>query len=165
MEFSFICLASTISHTLIQTLTPVFLSLRFLRNQDRALHSESYPSLSYPELYLLEGGYKAFYEAHCPSLHCEPPRYTPMLHADHAADLRHFRAKSKSWGGERRRRERGGNCCGGAAFACEGLGEAGWGLGGGGVSWLQSVVSEMEVFYLLFPLGMGNFQAAVGSIG
>jgi hypothetical protein len=36
--------------------------LRFLRNQDRTLNEHSYPNLFYPELYLLEGGYKSFYE-------------------------------------------------------------------------------------------------------
>jgi hypothetical protein len=36
--------------------------LRFLRNQDRSLNEHVYPSLFYPELYLLEGGYKSFYE-------------------------------------------------------------------------------------------------------
>jgi hypothetical protein len=36
--------------------------LRFLRNQDRALNEDCYPYLHYPELYLLEGGYKSFYE-------------------------------------------------------------------------------------------------------
>ncbi len=36
--------------------------LRFLRNQDRSLNEQSYPNLFYPELYLLEGGYKSFYE-------------------------------------------------------------------------------------------------------
>lgn len=36
--------------------------LRFLRNQDRALNEDVYPYLHYPELYLLEGGYKSFYE-------------------------------------------------------------------------------------------------------
>lgn len=36
--------------------------LRFLRNQDRAINQDIYPYLHYPELYLLEGGYKSFYE-------------------------------------------------------------------------------------------------------
>jgi rhodanese-related sulfurtransferase len=36
--------------------------LRFLRNQDRSANKDAYPKLFYPELYLLEGGYKAFYE-------------------------------------------------------------------------------------------------------
>jgi hypothetical protein len=35
--------------------------LRFLRNQERAANRDAYPKLFYPELYLLEGGYKAFY--------------------------------------------------------------------------------------------------------
>lgn len=34
---------------------------RFLRNRDRALHLYNYPKLFYPELYLIEGGYKAFF--------------------------------------------------------------------------------------------------------
>ena len=32
---------------------------------------------------------------------CEPKTYKPMLHKDHGDDLKHFRAKSKSWAGER----------------------------------------------------------------
>ena len=72
---------------------------RFLRKQDRDVNTELYPFLNYPEIYLLEGGYKCFYEDH-PEL-CEPRTYKPMLHQDHGADLRHFRAKSKSWAGEK----------------------------------------------------------------
>lgn len=69
--------------------------LRFLRNQDRTLNKDSYPHLFYPELYLLEGGYKAFYEQN--ESQCEPQTYKPMLHKDHADDLKHFRAKTKTW--------------------------------------------------------------------
>ncbi|CAF4443652.1 unnamed protein product, partial [Rotaria socialis] len=35
--------------------------LRFFRSEDRNIHEQSYPQLHYPEIYLLEGGYKAFY--------------------------------------------------------------------------------------------------------
>ena len=35
---------------------------RFLRQQDRDANKDCYPSLHYPEVYLLEGGYKVFYE-------------------------------------------------------------------------------------------------------
>ena len=35
---------------------------RFIRDQDRELNKDCYPRLNYPELYILEGGYKAFYE-------------------------------------------------------------------------------------------------------
>lgn len=38
--------------------------LRFLRSQDRAMNSDRYPRLFYPELYLLDGGYKNFFELH-----------------------------------------------------------------------------------------------------
>lgn len=73
--------------------------LRFLRKMDRDTNKECYPALYYPELYLLEGGYKLFYQD-CKE-HCEPQSYKPMLHKDHANDYRHFRAKSKSWAGEK----------------------------------------------------------------
>jgi len=70
---------------------------RFLRNMDREANRDNYPKLHYPEIYLLEGGYKEFY-AHEREL-CVPQEYKPMLHEDHADDLKHFRAKSKSWAG------------------------------------------------------------------
>ncbi|KAL4231465.1 M-phase inducer phosphatase 1 [Mactra antiquata] len=68
---------------------------RHLRSEDRNLNKECYPRLNFPEIYLLDSGYKAFYYKHL-SL-CSPQAYKPMLHKDHSADLRHFRAKSKSW--------------------------------------------------------------------
>ncbi len=37
-------------------------SLRYFRSEDRNIHEKSYPELHYPEIYLLEGGYKAFHE-------------------------------------------------------------------------------------------------------
>lgn len=37
---------------------------RFLRSQDREMNKDNYPALNFPEIYLLEGGYKAFYQAH-----------------------------------------------------------------------------------------------------
>lgn len=72
---------------------------RFLRNMDRSANKDCYPSLYYPEIYILDGGYKAFFESGTEM--CEPPNYKPMLHPDHSSDLKHFRAKSKSWAGER----------------------------------------------------------------
>ncbi|KAJ8311277.1 hypothetical protein KUTeg_011172 [Tegillarca granosa] len=76
---------------------------RYLRSKDRELNSDNYPHLNYPEIYLLYGGYKEFY---CnQKAFCEPQDYKPMLHGDHADDLRHFRSKSKSWtAGEKRRK-------------------------------------------------------------
>ena len=68
---------------------------RFLRSQDRELNKERYPQLNFPEIYILEGGYKQFFSSHKDL--CFPQAYKPMLDKDHAADLRHFRVKSKSW--------------------------------------------------------------------
>ncbi|XP_055616618.1 M-phase inducer phosphatase-like [Toxorhynchites rutilus septentrionalis] len=70
---------------------------RFLRNNDRMLNSDSYPALHYPEIYLLDGGYKDFFAVH-PEL-CDPIAYRPMLDPDFGDAYRHFRAKSKSWNG------------------------------------------------------------------
>ena len=33
-----------------------------MRSEDRNIHAHNYPALHYPELYLLEGGYKALFE-------------------------------------------------------------------------------------------------------
>ncbi|XP_059475127.1 M-phase inducer phosphatase isoform X2 [Neocloeon triangulifer] len=71
---------------------------RYLRSSDRAANKECYPQLYYPEVYLLHGGYKAFYEVH--SHLCEPRSYVPMLSQGNEADLKHFRAKSRSWAGD-----------------------------------------------------------------
>ena len=59
------------------------------------MNKDSYPELNFPEIYLLEGGYKQFYESHTDL--CFPQAYKPMLDRHHSADLRHFRVKSKSW--------------------------------------------------------------------
>lgn len=68
--------------------------MRFLRNKDRDRHRDCYPMLHYPECYLLEGGYKAFFEAN-PHL-CEPRGYRQMVDPKHLEDLKHFRSKSRS---------------------------------------------------------------------
>uniref|UniRef100_X1YZN3 M-phase inducer phosphatase n=1 Tax=Capitella teleta TaxID=283909 RepID=X1YZN3_CAPTE len=77
---------------------------RYLREIDRQEHADQYPKLNYPEMYILEGGYKAFYEHKID--HCVPQSYLPMLHADHSQDLKHFRAKTKSMNGSKAGRRR-----------------------------------------------------------
>ncbi|KAM9324257.1 LOW QUALITY PROTEIN: M-phase inducer phosphatase 1-like [Gastrophryne carolinensis] len=74
---------------------------KFLREKDRDLHE--YPSLYYPELYVLAGGYKDFFQR-CPSF-CEPENYRLMLQEDFKEDLRLFHLKSHTWAGERSKRE------------------------------------------------------------
>ncbi|XP_018424724.1 PREDICTED: M-phase inducer phosphatase 3 [Nanorana parkeri] len=74
---------------------------RFLREEDRARNE--YPSLHYPELYLLKGGYKEFFPEY--KLLCEPQGYCPMHHQDYREELLKCRTKSKSWAGDRKRRD------------------------------------------------------------
>ncbi|XP_012937345.1 M-phase inducer phosphatase isoform X2 [Aplysia californica] len=72
---------------------------RFLRRLDRETNKECYPFLHYPEIYLLEGGYKNFFEQH--SNLCEPQKYLQMLDKNYSEDLRKFRAKCKIWSDDR----------------------------------------------------------------
>ncbi|XP_004687423.1 PREDICTED: M-phase inducer phosphatase 2 [Condylura cristata] len=74
---------------------------RFIRERDRA--ANDYPSLYYPEMYILKGGYKEFFPQH-PTF-CEPQNYRPMNHEAFRQELRTFRLKTRSWAGERSRRE------------------------------------------------------------
>lgn len=74
---------------------------RFIRERDRA--ANDYPSLYYPEMYILKGGYKEFFPQH-PNF-CEPQDYRPMNHEAFRDELRNFRLKTRSWAGDRSRRE------------------------------------------------------------
>ncbi|XP_028605966.2 M-phase inducer phosphatase 1 isoform X1 [Podarcis muralis] len=74
---------------------------RFVRERDRL--GNSYPTLHYPELYVLKGGYKEFF-LKCKS-YCEPQAYRPMHHEDFKEDLRKCRTKSRTWAGEKSKRE------------------------------------------------------------
>lgn len=74
---------------------------RFIRERDRA--TNDYPSLHYPEMYILKGGYKEFFPQH-PTF-CEPQNYRPMNHEAFKDELKTFRLKTRSWAGERSRRE------------------------------------------------------------
>ncbi|XP_011208625.2 M-phase inducer phosphatase [Bactrocera dorsalis] len=71
---------------------------RFLRSTDRERNTNCYPSLDYPEIYLLHNGYKEFYEHH--SELCDPTAYRPMLEPAYNSAYRHFRSKTKSWNGD-----------------------------------------------------------------
>lgn len=68
---------------------------RYLRKLDRMHNKDIYPYLHYPEIYLLDGGYKSFYENYAE--YCVPNGYLPMLHPDHEHNLRFYRSKSKTW--------------------------------------------------------------------
>lgn len=67
--------------------------LRFFRSEDRSIHEKSYPELHYPEIYLLEGGYKAFYEYS--KEFSFPRQYRPMIETNFQEDYRRYRAETK----------------------------------------------------------------------
>ncbi|XP_075468503.1 uncharacterized protein LOC142501862 isoform X2 [Ascaphus truei] len=74
---------------------------RSLRNLDR--NANTYPNLCYPELYLLKGGYKEFYEKF-KSL-CEPQGYVHMLQRDFRDQFRQYHRKKNPWAARRIRKE------------------------------------------------------------
>ena len=76
--------------------------MREIRERDRMINKLNYPCLNYPEMYLLEGGYKSFFESFDDL--CVPKSYLPMLHDNHRNDLKYFRSKSKSWDVEIKKR-------------------------------------------------------------
>ncbi|KIW03034.1 uncharacterized protein PV09_05687 [Verruconis gallopava] len=53
----------------------------FIRKQDRAVNASQYPKLSYPEVYILDGGYSAFFSNH--RSRCYPQNYVLMDDAAH----------------------------------------------------------------------------------
>ncbi|XP_063630791.1 M-phase inducer phosphatase 2-like [Cydia splendana] len=77
---------------------------RFLRSSDREKNKENYPSLHYPEVYLLHEGYRAFYQRH-PEL-CSPAGYTAMLDPKHRDLLRQHRSVQQPSSSTHHRRNR-----------------------------------------------------------
>ena len=75
--------------------------MREFREKDRSLNKDNYPNLFYPEIYLLEGGYKQFFEQNIE--HCEPKSYLPMTDDSYRQDMKFFRKKSKTWESESRK--------------------------------------------------------------
>ena len=51
--------------------------MKAVRSIDRKIHEEDYPKLFYPQLYLIDGGYKRFWESY-PD-YCEPRNYIHMV--------------------------------------------------------------------------------------
>ncbi|XP_068627247.1 M-phase inducer phosphatase 1-B-like isoform X2 [Battus philenor] len=74
---------------------------RYLRSNDRAKNKENYPSLHYPEIYLLHEGYRAFYRRY-PEL-CSPAGYTAMLDPQHRHLLKHHRSVQQPTSSQHRR--------------------------------------------------------------
>lgn len=53
-----------------------------------------YPYLHYPELYVLFGGYKAFFEQHKP--YCVPQEYMTMVDEKFMEQCRYYKSLSKT---------------------------------------------------------------------
>lgn len=60
------------------------LTAKFIRNHDRKVNAANYPNLTYPEMYILDGGYSRFFAEHRSK--CQPQNYVEMN------DLRHEQA-------------------------------------------------------------------------
>lgn len=70
--------------------------VRYLRNLDRQVHAETYPSLYYPQLYLIDGGYQRCFETIQES--CSPVAYVTMRDATHVdACKAAFQSLRKRW--------------------------------------------------------------------
>ncbi|KAL7932770.1 hypothetical protein V8C35DRAFT_328357 [Trichoderma chlorosporum] len=57
------------------------LMARHIRSQDRTINAEHYPRLTYPEIYILDGGYSGFFAEH--RARCFPPEYVEMSDEKH----------------------------------------------------------------------------------
>lgn len=60
------------------------LMAKFVRHEDRKMNAYRYPQLTYPEVYILEGGYSAFYESN--RTRCFPQNYLRMDAKEHEND-------------------------------------------------------------------------------
>ncbi|KAK1146405.1 m-phase inducer phosphatase [Aspergillus melleus] len=54
---------------------------KYIRHRDRAFNIDQYPQLSYPDLYILEGGYSSFFAEH--RTFCYPQNYVEMSAKEH----------------------------------------------------------------------------------
>ncbi|KAF4512520.1 hypothetical protein G6O67_001649 [Ophiocordyceps sinensis] len=54
---------------------------RHIRSEDRTVNAEHYPRLTYPEVYILDGGYSSFFAEH--RGRCFPPEYVEMSDEKH----------------------------------------------------------------------------------
>ncbi|MCJ1473396.1 cell division cycle- protein [Lambiella insularis] len=58
------------------------IAARFIRHEDRASNAHQYPKLTYPEVYILDGGYSAFFKEH--RIRCSPQNYVEMNAKEYA---------------------------------------------------------------------------------
>lgn len=73
-----------------------------MRSHDRSCNFETYPALYYPEMYVMKGGYKTFYEAGNASL-CAPHCYVPEKDKRFAEECKYFHKLGKPSSGRKGR--------------------------------------------------------------
>jgi M-phase inducer tyrosine phosphatase len=66
-------------------------SAKKFRSQDRLLNSGTYPNLYYPNVFILNGGYKDFYALN--KEYCYPQAYVEMDDASYRAECKHAMVK------------------------------------------------------------------------
>ena len=69
------------------------LMAKFIRNKDRAFNADRYPALTYPEAYILDGGYSTFFRDH--QDRCFPQNYVEMDAKEYAMDCERGLGKVK----------------------------------------------------------------------
>jgi len=69
------------------------LAAKFIRNHDRNVNAANYPGLTYPELYILDGGYSKFFAQH--KSKCFPQNYVEMNDQRHEQACERGMAKVK----------------------------------------------------------------------
>ena len=69
------------------------LTAKFIRNYDRTFNASNYPRLSYPEMYILDGGYSKFFDQHRSK--CYPQNYVEMNDQRHEQACERGMAKVK----------------------------------------------------------------------
>jgi len=63
-------------------------SYKSIRSLDRKLHSHCYPKIFYPEMYLLDGGYKNFFSYSRDTGLCEPNGYVEMRDPNYCEEMK-----------------------------------------------------------------------------
>ncbi|KIV93169.1 hypothetical protein, variant [Exophiala mesophila] len=69
------------------------LMAKFIRNKDRTVNADRYPALTYPEAYILDGGYSTFFKDH--QDRCYPQNYVEMDAKEHVLDCERGLGKVK----------------------------------------------------------------------
>jgi M-phase inducer tyrosine phosphatase len=69
------------------------LMAKFIRNKDRSVNADRYPALTYPEAYILDGGYSTFFKDY--RSRCYPQNYVEMDAKEHTLDCERGLGKVK----------------------------------------------------------------------